>query len=410
MSKVELTKICYITTGKLDSNAVEEGGIYPFFTCAPEPLTINTYAFDEDAILLAGNNASGNFHCQRYKGKFNAYQRTYVITAREGYNIDYIYYNLLISLQHLAKISQGSQTKFLTMRILDSFMIDDISFEDQIKQIKILADIDKKILINKEINIQLESIAKMVYDYWFIQFDFPDKNRKPYRSSGNKMVWSEELKKEIPEGWKIGRIDYFIKNDKGGDWGKDREQGNYIKKVICLRGTDFSAIIGSAKIEAPERFILEKNGYKVLKDGDLIIEISGGSPTQSTGRICYINENILRRFENHIITSNFCKALELNSKEFMYWFYIFWSKLYENDVFYKYEGKTTGIKNLLFNMLCEDYKTIIPDEMVIRNFNTKVQKLFETIQNNQLENQELIKLRDFLLPLLINGQVAFKEE
>ena len=98
MSKINLTKICNITTGKLDSNAAEENGKYPYFTCAPEPLAINTYAFDDDVILLAGNNASGNFHCQRYKGKFNAYQRTYIITAKDGYDIDYIYYNLKINL------------------------------------------------------------------------------------------------------------------------------------------------------------------------------------------------------------------------------------------------------------------------------------------------------------------------
>jgi type I restriction enzyme S subunit len=91
-----LTDMCNITTGKLDSNAFEIDGKYPFFTCAPSPLRINSYAFEDDVILLAGNNASGNFHCQRYSGKFNAYQRTYVITEKEGYDLDYIFYNLKI--------------------------------------------------------------------------------------------------------------------------------------------------------------------------------------------------------------------------------------------------------------------------------------------------------------------------
>lgn len=100
MRYVKLTDICNITTGKLDSNAAEKNGKYPYFTCAPEPLKINTYAFDDDVILLAGNNASGNFHCQRFNGKFNAYQRTYIITAKSGYDIDYIFYNLMINLTH----------------------------------------------------------------------------------------------------------------------------------------------------------------------------------------------------------------------------------------------------------------------------------------------------------------------
>ena len=324
-------------------------------------------------------------------------------------NYLYVYYWLLNSYSKLRNLASGVR-KNLNSNDIKNFEIDikDLHKQDMISSL--LSALDDKIDNNKQINVELEAMAKCIYDYWFLQFDFPDMNGKPYKSAGGKMVWNEVLQKEIPEGWKIGRIDYFIKNEKGGDWGKDSEQGNYIKKVNCLRGTDFSAVSGLEELEAPERYILEKNSYKLLADGDLIIEISGGSPTQSTGRICYINKNVLKRFDNDIVTSNFCKAIELNNKEFMYWFYIFWSKLYENNVFYKYEGKTTGIKNLLFGMLCSDYKIIIPDEVVIKNFNTKVQGLFETIQNNQLENQELTKLRDFLLPLLMNGQVGFKEE
>lgn len=146
-----------------------------------------------------------------------------------------------------------------------------------------------------------------------------------------------------------------------------------------------------------------------MKKGDLIIEISGGSPTQSTGRICYINTNVLRRFRNELITSNFCKAINLIDEDFMYWFYNLWCKLYDSGVFFKYEGKTTGIKNLLFEMLCRDYPIIIPDADVIKKYNNKIEKLFEVIQRNLLENEELSSLRDFLLPLLMNGQVGFKE-
>ena len=151
-----LTDICYVTTGKLDSNAFDENGIYPFFTCAPEPLKINTYAFDDDVILLAGNNASGNFHCTRFKGKFNAYQRTYVIKPKKGYSIDYIYYSLLLQLELLKKQSSGSQTKFLTMKILDTIKIKDISLSEQIKISKSLALIDNQIKRNSDMVHKLQ--------------------------------------------------------------------------------------------------------------------------------------------------------------------------------------------------------------------------------------------------------------
>ena len=155
MKQINLTSACNITTGKLDANAAVVNGKYPYFTCANEPLQINEYAFDEKAILLAGNNASGTFHCQRYDGKFNAYQRTYVITAKEGYDIDYIYYSLLISLEQLKKKSQGSQTKFITMEILDNFFINDIELCEQKRMVLPLLSLDNKIKLNRKINDNL---------------------------------------------------------------------------------------------------------------------------------------------------------------------------------------------------------------------------------------------------------------
>jgi len=249
MSKIKLTKVCNITTGKLDANAAEEAGKYPYFTCAPEPLSINTYAFNDDVILLAGNNASGNFHCQRYKGKFNAYQRTYVITAKQGYDIEYIYYNLKINLQHLKKIAQGSQTKFLTMQILDGFEIEDIHISKQKRITEILKYIDYRIENNNKINQELESMAKTIYDYWFLQFEFPNEDGKPYKSSGGKMIWNEELKREIPEGWK---------------------KGSFIELLDIRNGKD----------------------HKELKDGDIPVYGSGGV-MRTVNTSIYSGESVL---------------------------------------------------------------------------------------------------------------------
>lgn len=147
MKTKPLTQVCNITTGKLDANAETPNGKYPFFTCAPNPLRIDTFSFDDDVILLAGNNAQGNFHLQRYKGKFDAYQRTYVISARDGYDIDYIKCSLEQSLQHLKRIAQGSQTKFLTMQILDSFQVADILYSDQKRLVGSIKEVDNKIII-----------------------------------------------------------------------------------------------------------------------------------------------------------------------------------------------------------------------------------------------------------------------
>lgn len=199
MKTKNLTQVSNITTGKLDANAEIPDGKFPFFTCAPTPMRINTFSFDDDVVLLAGNNAQGNFHLQRYKGKFDAYQRTYVITAKKGYDIDYIKYSLELSLQHLKRLAQGSQTKFLTMQILDSFQVLDVPYEEQKALISSVCAIDSKIRLNDRICSELETMAKTLYDYWFVQFDFPDENGKPYRTSGGEMVWNESLKRRIPK-------------------------------------------------------------------------------------------------------------------------------------------------------------------------------------------------------------------
>ena len=116
----DLSIISNITTGKLDSNAEVLGAEYPFYTCASEPSTTDTFAFDDTVILVAGNNASGNFHINRHKGKFNAYQRTYIFTAKHQSELEYLYQVLKTETKLLKSQGKGSQTKFLTIGMLTS--------------------------------------------------------------------------------------------------------------------------------------------------------------------------------------------------------------------------------------------------------------------------------------------------
>ena len=220
--KFKIGNICNIKTGKLDANQFVLGGEYPFYTCAPEPLTIDSYSFDDSVILIAGNNAAGNFHINRFDGKFDAYQRTYILTAKPGFDLDYIFYSLKLELKRLKEKAQGSQTKFLTMPLLNDISIAKLDLSSQQKISSVLSALDSKIELNNKINSELEAMAKMLYDHWFVQFDFPfdfastslstnaqcrpDKNGKPYKTSGGKMVWNEELKREIPDGWTSGTL------------------------------------------------------------------------------------------------------------------------------------------------------------------------------------------------------------
>jgi type I restriction enzyme S subunit len=272
----------------------------------------------------------------------------------------------------------------------------------------VLSALDSKIELNHRINAELEAMAKTLYDYWFVQFDFPNEDGKPYRASGGKMVWNEELRRAIPEGWKVQKMAEWIDLDKSGDWGKDKEEANFTKKVICFRGADINGLNGLAELKPPVRYILEKNSFKILKSHDLIIEISGGSPTQSTGRLAFITDATIKRFEHPLICSNFCKPVTMRNKKLLYNFVYNWSSLYDNGVFFGFEGKTSGIKNLLFDSFISSYYTVVPEERIVDKFYDIIDSIQEKKQTALAENQKLAELRDWLLPMLMNGQVKVK--
>lgn len=321
---------------------------------------------------------------------------------------EYIYYLLKTQYSNLRNLSSGVR-KNLNSNDIKNFKInipEDI--KEQQKIANVLSSLDSKIELNNKINKELESMAKTLYDYWFVQFDFPDENGKPYKSSGGKMVYNQELKREIPEGWESKTIVQLIGNNKGGDWGKEKEEGNYTQKVSCIRGADLNGLNGLGKLNPPERFILEKNSNKILESHDLIVEISGGSPTQSTGRLSFVIDKTITRFENPLICSNFCKSFSLENQKHLYYFIYMWNSLYDNRVLFGWEGKTSGIKNLLFDSFTEKYLIVVPSETINQKFYDKTNSLHKMKQKNLKENQELAKLRDWLLPMLMNGQVTVK--
>ena len=322
-------------------------------------------------------------------------------------DIDYLYYFLKSDLfQKTIKYNNiGAVQKALTIDFLKTVKITLPSLDNQRKLVSVLKSIGKKLKINNQINQELEAMAKTLYDYWFVQFDFPDQNGKPYKSSGGKMVYHPELKREIPEGWGVTTFSSWISDNKTGDWGKETSQGNYTLEVDCIRGADINGLSGNGKTDMPTRFILEKNKNKLLTDFDIVIEISGGSPTQSTGRIVGISENVLNRFDLPLICSNFCKAVSLKEQETFYNFVYEWKNLYDNGVLFSWEGKTSGIKNLLFDSFVTNYHIAQPPIDLMKQFFDYASSVDKKTQLLLKQNQELTQLRDWLLPMLMNGQV-----
>ena len=334
-------------------------------------------------------------------------QHVSIIRCKNTEESKYVMYYLQYMKKYLLQISKvGGTRNALTKEAIGKLPI---KISDDCNKIsKILDNIDQKIQTNNQINQELEAMAKTLYDYWFVQFDFPDQNGKPYKSSGGKMVYHPELKREIPEGWGVTTFSSWISDNKTGDWGKETSQGNYTLEVDCIRGADINGLSGNGKTDMPTRFILEKNKNKLLTDFDIVIEISGGSPTQSTGRIVGISENVLNRFDLPLICSNFCKAVSLKEQETFYNFVYEWKNLYDNGVLFSWEGKTSGIKNLLFDSFVTNYHIAQPPIDLMKQFFDYASSVDKKTQLLLKQNQELTQLRDWLLPMLMNGQVKVK--
>lgn len=305
--------------------------------------------------------------------------------------------------------TNGSTIKRIYNDDLKSIKISFPDIPSQQKITSILSVLDDKIELNNVINGELEQMAKTLYDYWFVQFDFPDANGKPYKSSGGAMVYNEVLKREIPKDWSAISIEELLATSKNGDWGEDVPDSN-LMQVYCVRGADINALNGqSVTLEPPVRYIRKDHTDRLLKPDDLIVEISGGSPTQSTGRIAHIGEKVFGRFETPLVCSNFCKAISFKEKSHSYIVKQYWNKLYEAGIFFNFEGKTSGIKNLMFDRLIQDVYIATPsDKKIIEEFHKMSIKNDEIIQNNLLQNKKLAELRDWLLPMLMNGQVSVK--
>lgn len=367
---------CNIRTGKLDANRAVKDGDYPFFTCAEFPEKIDHYAFDGDVVLIAGNNARGNFHVSRYQGKFNAYQRTYVLTAKPGYDIDYIYYALKLELKRLREKAQGSQTKFLTMPILTSISLRDFVESEQSTVSKLLKILDKKIALNNRINAELETMAKTLYDYWFVQFDFPDANGKPYKTSGGKMEYNAMLKREIPAGWKIKKINEIALVKAGGD-----------KPSNCMnfRSNEYSIPIFSNGISSEGLY-----GYT-----DIAVVNKPSITVSARGTIGYSVLRLKPFFP--IIRLLVLTPYQDNALKF----------LEETIKRFSFENSGSVQQQLTVPQISE-MSVLYPIEQLLNIYTKRIWPLIKKVELIKEQNSELQQLRDWLLPLLMNGQVTVK--
>jgi len=266
---IRLGEVAEFRTGKLDSNQAVENGIYPFFTCSPETLLIDSFSFDTEAVLLAGNNANAIYPVKYYKGKFDAYQRTYIITPKnpDRLNCKYLYYQTQILADLLTEYSLGTATKFLTMRILNALEIPLPPINEQLAIARILGALDDKIELNRQMNRTLEAMAQAIFKSWFVDFDpvvAKAEGRQPYGMKAETAAlfpagFHASSIGDVPRGWRTLELGELCTVAIGGDWGKEAPFDDSIL-VSCLRGVDLEHLRENGYCTAPNRWVVLLSG------------------------------------------------------------------------------------------------------------------------------------------------------
>lgn len=277
---------------------------------------------------------------------------------------------------------------FMTLRA--SFNEDIFSFlnlylpeyKEQVKIGDMLYSMEQKIQLNKRICAELEAMAKTLYNYWFTQFDFPDENGKPYRSSGGEMVWNDQLKRKIPKGWSAGQLSDIANITMGQSPSGDTYNENGSGTIFYQGCTDFGTRFPVPRVytSAPTRF---------AKAGDILMSVRAPVGTLNIAmEDCCIGRGLAA------LNSKFGSQLHL-----LYTLSGF------RQLFDVMDGNGTTFGSITKDTLFE-MKVVIPRRDQIKSFEEMVQPIEQKIRVAEQENRELTKLRDWLLPVLMNGQAT----
>lgn len=266
----------------------------------------------------------------------------------------------------------------------------------QQKIAKVLSDLDSKIELNNKINAELEAMAKTLYDYWFVQFDFPDKNGKPYKSSGGKMVWNEELKREIPEGWEVKELGNELSIQRGISYKSSEIKGDGVS-MISLNSFNLD---GTYKPEGIKKFSGKYAEKNLISEGDLLIAI-----TDVTRNADIIGKAIIvpDYYSELVISMDIAKVIPSKKLTESYLMMLFNSNHYHNYI--KWYASGTIVLHLNLDGMFW-YKAEIPPKELLYEFDKIYKSISKRIAETKKQNQELASLRDWLLPMLMNGQVT----
>ena len=394
ISTNELNNKTYITTDNMLPN---KAGVV---ASENVPLNINVTKFLKNDILLSNIRP---YFKKIWLAEFEGGCSADVLIFRTNKNYDSAYIKYCLSQDAFFKYNmagaKGSKMPRGDKNHILNFELPDIKLLEQEKISNLLLKIDAKIKLNKKVNLELESFAKTLYDYWFVQFNFPDEFGRPYKSSGREMVYNEKLKRDIPCNWSVDNFKSCITHINTGLNPRDNfvlNNGNIkyitVKNLTTQGSIDFS---NCDTIDEIAQKIVHKRS-EIGKDDILFASIA------PLGR-CYLIQEEPQTWDiNESVFS--IRPKNTIPSEYLYMF------LMSETFVKKAENSSTGsifagirIKTL------EDMILVIPNNYILQQFKEKVSKILLQKYIKECENQKLTSIRDFLLPMLMNGQVTIKD-
>lgn len=352
----------------------------------------NFISLNENSLLLSINGTIGSMAF--YKGeKVMLGKSAAYLNFNSGINKFYYYYFQLAHIQrHFYNIATGSTIKNLSLKSIQDFEVPVPSDFEWQGIARVLSSLDSKIELNNKINAELESMAKSLYDYWFVQFDFPNENGKPYKSSGGKMVWNKELKREIPEGWFSGNLSELGEIIGGSTPSREIEDNFDINGIPWITPKDLSLNTRNKFIERGEVSIsklgLKAASLKTLPKGTILM-----SSRAPVGYMAIASEDVT--------TNQGFKS------------FVPYPKYPTSFIYYTVKNALPKIINNASGSTFKEIsagtlktiKVCLSDFKTVKLYNDKVESIFKKQSILESESKKLVELRDWLLPMLMNGQV-----
>ncbi|WGE71397.1 restriction endonuclease subunit S [Actinobacillus equuli subsp. haemolyticus] len=350
----------------------------------------NEYKVEAPGITIGRSGTVGIPHLLRKN--FFPHNTALFVKDFKGNDVEYIYY--LLHYLDLGNQKSGSGVPTMNRNHLHPLKIKAYTdLETQQKIAQVLSTLDRKIALNQQINAELEKMAKTLYDYWFVQFDFPDENGNPYKSSGGEMVYHPELKREVPKGWGRKTIGDYCKSTggyafKSSEW---VESGNPVIKIKNIQEDGSLNISDIDFVDLSNKTIDEKFKGNV---GDIVIAMTGAT----IGKFA-----IIPKTDSDLYVNQRVGVFKLSAVEKL----PFLINTLSQDYFRKSIIELSGgaAQPNISNEQINNIELIYPVENIIANFNEKLTASYKQIIQKRYETQKLTQLRDFLLPMLMNGQV-----